>query len=138
MLTQTVPEPSFFNAICRYSLQLKTSFNEGQLERNTPLRMHSLDKRLVKDLMIPRRRKVINPYSRSMPYTSKGKNKEDEGDDKISPENAELSLMLKVQQERRKAYKFDRDVKDAIRDSKRRYSLQRGTRRNEFVNINGM
>ena len=95
MLTQTVPEPSFFNAICRYSLQLKTSFNEGQLERNTPLRMHTLDKRLVKDLVIPRRRKVINPNARSVPYGSKGKAREDE--DEISPENEELSLMLKVQ-----------------------------------------
>ena len=97
MLTQTVPEPSFFNAVCRYSLQLKTSFNEGQLERNTPLRMHTLDKRLVKDLVIPRRRKVINPNARGMPYGSKGRAKEDEGEDEISPENAELSLMLKVQ-----------------------------------------
>jgi hypothetical protein len=97
MLIQTVPEPSFFNALCRYSLQLKTSFNEGQLERNTQLRMHTLDKRLVKDLVIPRRRKVINPNSRSMPYTFKGKVKEDEGEDEVSPENAELSLMLKVQ-----------------------------------------
>ena len=97
MLTQTVPEPSFFNALCRYSLQLKTSFNEGQLERNTQLRMHTLDKRLVKDLVIPRRRKVINPNSRAMPYTSKGRAKEEEGEDEVSPENAELSLMLKVQ-----------------------------------------
>lgn len=73
-----------------------------------------------------------------MPYGSKGKAKEDEGEDEISPENAELSLMLKVQQERRKAFKFDREVKDAIRESRRRYSLQRGTRRNDFTTINGM
>lgn len=138
MLTQTVPEPSFFNAVCRYSLQLKTSFNEGQLERNTPLRMHTLDKRLVKDLVIPRRRKVIHPNARGMLYGSKGKAKEDDGEDEISPENAELSLMLKVRQERRKAFKFDREVKDAIRESRRRYSLQRGTRRNDFTTINGM
>jgi hypothetical protein len=38
---------------------------------------------------------VINPNARSVPYGSKGKAREDE--DEISPENEELSLMLKVQ-----------------------------------------
>ena len=46
--------------------------------------------------------------------------------------------MLKVQEERRRAYRFDREVKDAIREAKRRYSLQKGTRRNDFVTINGI
>jgi hypothetical protein len=31
-----------------------------------------------------------------MPYSSKGRAKEEEGEDEVSPENAELSLMLKV------------------------------------------
>ena len=74
MLTQTIPDPSFFNAIARYSLAIKTSFNEGQLERNTPLRMHSLDKRMVKDLVIPRRRKVIGMNNRSIPFKSQRRN----------------------------------------------------------------
>jgi hypothetical protein len=56
----------------------------------------------------------------------------------MSPENAELSLMLQVQEERRRTYKFGREVKDAIREAKRRYSLQKGTRKNDYLTINGL
>jgi hypothetical protein len=93
---------------------------------------------MIKELVIPRRRKVIDPRSRYMTNPKAQKTLDDDNDDEISPENAELSLMLKIQEERRKAYKFDRGVKDAIREAKRRYSLQRGTRRNDYVTINGM
>jgi len=138
MLNQNIPDASFFNAICRYSIQLKTAFNESTVETTTPLRMHTLDKRMIKELVIPRRRKVIDPRSRYMTNPKAQKTLDDDNDDEISPENAELSLMIKIQEERRKAYKFDRGVKDAIREAKRRYSLQRGTRRNDYVTINGM
>lgn len=107
MLNQTVQDTSFYNALIRYQIQAKNNFSAENITRLT-FRAFTLDKRKVKDMEIPRKRRVVFAKNKRQPGGQSESEEEDDG---------ELELL-------RAGEFLDKLTIKTIRERKRRFSLR--------------